>query len=186
MLNPISLTTPEFTYLGRTPQQYRTQEQTSPVGRMETLAPEVDPQLLGRMPAVAGKSEADGKRTDRKGLQKQECKTCKNRKYQDGSNDPGVSFKSPTKIDPGQSARVVRSHENEHVVREKRNAEREGREIISQTVVLRTSVCPECGRIYVSGGITRTVTRNAQEEEDQFAQGRHYHRHGKRALSVKV
>lgn len=186
MLNPISLTNPDFTYLGKTPQQYRPQEQTSPVGRMQTLAPEIDPQLLGRMPAVAGKSEADGKKMERKALPTKECKTCKNRKYQDGSCDPGVSFKSPTKIDPGQSARVVRSHEHEHVVRERANAEREGREIISQTVVLRTSVCPECGRIYVSGGITRTVTRNALEEEDQFAQGRHYHRHGKRALSVKV
>lgn len=186
MLNPISLTNPDFTYLGKAPQQFRTQEQTTPIGRMQTLAPEVDPQLLGRMPSVAGKSEVDGKRTEQKALQKQECKTCKNRKYQDGSNDPGVSFKSPTKINPDQSARVVRSHENEHVVREKINAEREGREIVSQTVVLRTSVCPECGRIYVSGGVTRTVTRNALEKEDQFAQGKHYHRRGRRALSVKV
>ena len=39
-----------------------------------------------------------------------ECQTCKNRKYQDGSNDPSVSFKTPTKLSPDKAAYAVRSH----------------------------------------------------------------------------
>ena len=44
-----------------------------------------------------------------------ECQACKERKYQDGSNDPGVSFKAPGHISPESSAAVVMSHEQEHV-----------------------------------------------------------------------
>jgi hypothetical protein len=87
-----------------------------------------------------------------------ECQTCKNRTYQDGSNDPGVSFKAPGHIDPESSGAVVRAHEQEHVANEQAKAKAEGRRVISQSVRLFTSVCPECGRAYVSGGVTRTVT----------------------------
>ena len=86
-----------------------------------------------------------------------ECKTCSSRKYKDISNDPSVSFQSPTHISPGQSAAMVSSHENEHVSSEKAKAAEEGREIISQTVTLSTAICPECKRVYISGGVTRTV-----------------------------
>ena len=44
----------------------------------------------------------------------QECQTCKNRKYQDGS-DEMVSFKSAAHISPEASASRVRAHEQEHV-----------------------------------------------------------------------
>jgi len=91
-------------------------------------------------------------------LSAQECKTCSSRTYKDGSNDPSVSFQTPTHISPGQSAAVVSSHESEHVSNERLNAERDGHEIISQTVTLQTSICPECKRIYISGGTTRTVS----------------------------
>jgi len=87
-----------------------------------------------------------------------ECKTCKNRKYQDVSNDPSVSFQTPTNISPGQSAAMVLAHENEHVSNEQAKAEEEGRRVVSQTVTLESSICPECGRIYISGGVTKTVT----------------------------
>ena len=90
-----------------------------------------------------------------------ECQTCKNRKYQDGSDDSGVSFQTPTKIDPKAVAMAVRSHEQEHVTRNRSKAEREGREIVSQTVTIHTAICPECGRVYVSGGTTRTTTRES-------------------------
>ena len=43
-----------------------------------------------------------------------ECETCKNRKYQDGS-DEMVSFKSAAHISPEASASRVRAHEQEHV-----------------------------------------------------------------------
>ena len=99
-----------------------------------------------------------------------ECQTCKNRKYQDGSNDPGVSFKSAAHIDPGNSSNVVMSHEQEHVRNESANAAREKKEIVSQTVSLETSVCPECGRIYTSGGTTRTVTKSKNIDKDYVAE----------------
>jgi hypothetical protein len=87
-----------------------------------------------------------------------ECQTCKNRKYVDRSDDPSVSFQSPGHIDPGQAASVVMSHEQEHVSNEQARADKEGRRVVSQTVTLSMSACPECGRMYVSGGTTRTTT----------------------------
>lgn len=87
---------------------------------------------------------------------KTECSTCANRKYVDGSNDPGVSFKTPGHISPEASAAVVMSHEQEHVASAKAEDAKEGTELISASVTLRTSICPECGRSYVSGGTTRT------------------------------
>ncbi len=92
-----------------------------------------------------------------------ECKTCEQRKYQDGSNDAGVSYKSPTHIAPEQASAAVRGHEMEHVVRERAKAAREGREVVSQSVTMHTAVCPECGKVYVSGGTTRTTTAESQE-----------------------
>lgn len=94
-----------------------------------------------------------------------ECETCKNRKYQDESDDPGVSFKSASKIAPSAVGAAVRGHENEHVVRERAKAEREGREVVSQSVVIKTAICPECGKSYVAGGETTTVTRTKPDNE---------------------
>jgi len=92
-----------------------------------------------------------------------ECQTCEKRKYQDGSDDPGVSFQSPSHIDPDMAGAVVRGHENEHVVRERAKAEQEDRRVVSQSVTYHTEICPECGRVYVSGGTTRTVTAGQEE-----------------------
>lgn len=97
-------------------------------------------------------------------MEEGECQTCKERKYQDGSNDPGVSFKTPTNIAPEQAAVTVRGHEQEHVVREQAEAQRENREVVSQSVTYHTAICPECGKTYVSGGTTRTTTRSAEAQ----------------------
>ena len=86
------------------------------------------------------------------------CQTCSERKYQDGSDDPGVSFKAPTHIAPGNAAAAVSAHEQEHVGREQAAAQQENREIIAQSVQIYTAVCPECGRNYVSGGKTTTTS----------------------------
>ena len=111
------------------------------------------------MPGVEGEPTA-------KAVEQAECETCKNRQYQDGSDDPGVSFKTATKLSPDEAASAVRSHEQEHVVRERAKAAREGRKVISQSVTIHTSVCPECGRVYVSGGVTRTVTAPDESKAD--------------------
>ncbi|MEW6182729.1 MAG: hypothetical protein AB1500_06060 [Bacillota bacterium] len=92
-----------------------------------------------------------------------ECQTCKQRQYRDVSNDPGVSFKSPTHVSPEAAYMAVSAHEQEHVLHAQARAELEGREIVYQNVQISTSVCPECGRVYVSGGKTTTVTRKAEE-----------------------
>ena len=92
-------------------------------------------------------------------MEEGECQTCKERKYQDGSDDPGVSFKTPTNVSPDQAASAVRGHENEHVVREQAKAQREDRRVVSQNVTIHNDICPECGKVYVSGGTTRTVTK---------------------------
>ena len=86
------------------------------------------------------------------------CQTCKNRKYVDGSSDPSVSYQSPQHIDPRQAGTKVMAHEREHVNNEQTRAEREERRVISQFVSLSTAICPECGKLYISGGVTRTVT----------------------------
>ena len=98
-----------------------------------------------------------------------ECETCKSRQYQDGSNDPGVSFKTPTHISPDNAGQAVASHEQEHVTRERSKAQREGRQVVYQSVMIFTAVCPECGRTYVSGGRTVTVTATAAALYDDSA-----------------
>lgn len=97
-----------------------------------------------------------------------ECKTCQNRKYVDGSNDAGVSFKTPTHVSPESSGAAVMSHEQEHVSRQGSKAQSEGRKIVSQSVQIYTDVCPECGRSYTSGGKTTTVTKSDNNKTDYF------------------
>lgn len=97
-----------------------------------------------------------------------ECSTCASRTYQDGSNDPGVSFKGATHISPEQSASAVMGHEQEHVVNEQAKAKQEGREVISQSVQIFSSVCPECGKGYVSGGVTKTTTAGSSNPYAQL------------------
>ena len=108
-----------------------------------------------------------GAESVQKALEEGECQTCKERKYQDGSDDAGVSFKTPTKIDPDQAPSAVRGHEMEHVYREQAKAQREDRKVVSQNVTYHTAICPECGRAYISGGTTRTVTAAESQAEDQ-------------------
>ena len=131
--------------------------------------------LLPNLPGQENEEEpealegpAQGAESAQKALEEGECKTCEERKYQDGSDDMGVSFQTPTNIKPEQAASAVRGHEMEHVVREQAKADREGRKVVSQSVTMHTEICPECGKSYVSGGTTRTVTK--AETENDFQQ----------------
>ena len=120
--------------------------------------------------ALDGKS-AQGAESAQEALEEGECQTCESRKYQDGSDDMGVSFQTPTNIKPEQAASAVRGHEMEHVYREQAKADREGRKVVSQSVTMHSEICPECGKSFVSGGTTRTVTKaetdNAAQQEDR-------------------
>jgi hypothetical protein len=91
-----------------------------------------------------------------------ECQTCKNRKYTDGS-DEMVSFKAAGHIDPDNAASVVMSHEQEHVSNAYQKADAGNGEVVRASVRLKTDVCPECGRTYISGGETTTQIRYVNE-----------------------
>ncbi len=83
------------------------------------------------------------------------CQTCANRKYQDGS-DENVSFKAAAHISPEAAGSAVRAHEGEHVSNAYTKAAQKDGKVVSASVSIHTSVCPECGRTYVSGGTTST------------------------------
>ncbi len=97
-----------------------------------------------------------------KKVEKGECQTCKNRKYVDGSNEGDVSFKTPGHISPEQSAAKVMAHEQEHVANAIAEGNKPNKQLLSATVSLHTAVCPECGRVYVSGGVTHTVISSTE------------------------
>jgi hypothetical protein len=84
------------------------------------------------------------------------CKQCQNRSYKDQSNDANVSFKGGGKVSPGAAAAAVFSHEREHVANAMEKGRQEGANV-SATVQIRTSICPECKQVYVSGGSTRVM-----------------------------
>ncbi len=101
-----------------------------------------------------------------------ECSTCASRKYQDGSDENDVSFKTPTHISPSIAANVILGHEHEHVA----NAYQKEHEtsvnhshthahVDQASVRLKTDICPECGRVYFSGGVTNTVISYVDDEQ---------------------
>lgn len=98
----------------------------------------------------SGKSSSEG------------CETCKARKYQDGSNE-NVSFKSAAHISPNAAASAVRAHESEHVSNAYTRAAKLDGKVVSASVAIHTSICPECGRTYVSGGTTNTTVKYPNE-----------------------
>ncbi len=94
----------------------------------------------------------------------EDCETCKNRKYQDGSDEGNVSFKAATHISPESAAAKVRAHENEHVSNAYKKAAKDNGKVMNASVTIQTSICPECGRTYVSGGLTKTSIKYTNED----------------------
>ena len=107
-----------------------------------------------------------------------ECETCKKRKYQDGS-DEMVSFKTATHISPESAASKVRAHEQEHVRNAYAKAATNNAKVLQASVAIHTSICPECGRTYVSGGLTTTKLK--YNEENPYEQDRKAQEHNKYA-----
>lgn len=94
----------------------------------------------------------------------EDCETCKNRKYQDGSDEANVSFKTASKIAPGAVASAVRAHEGQHVANAyKKAAQAENAKVVAANVTIHTNICPECGKTYVSGGTTQTAIKYTNE-----------------------
>lgn len=136
-------------------------------GRIQYLSDEEVNDLIRAARGEGGAESAEKTLTPAEVIEEAECQTCKERKYQDESDDPGVSFQTPTSINKEQAASAVRGHEYEHVFRERAKAEREDRRVVQQSVTLHTDICPECGEVYVSGGTTRTVTKANPVEQPQ-------------------
>ncbi len=114
-----------------------------------------------------------------------ECKTCAERKYQDGS-DEMVSFKSAAHISPESSAGRVRAHEQEHVANAYNKAAQKNGKVISANVSLHTSVCPECGRSYVSGGTTATQIKYSNESNPYQQDKKETDAMGLRGMNVDI
>ncbi len=95
----------------------------------------------------------------------EECETCKNRKYQDGSDENDVSFKTPGHISVASAPSQVMAHEQQHVANAYEKAEKGEGRVLQASVQIKTAVCPECGRTYVSGG--ETTTRIAYSKGDK-------------------
>ncbi len=118
----------------------------------------------GYNPFEEEKSDARIRMEKQLGIEK--CETCENRKYVDGSNEGDVSFKTPGHIDPSQAAAVVSAHEHQHVANAIQEGNKPDAELVSVSVALKTSICPECGRTYVSGGVTHTQIRHTTDGSD--------------------
>ena len=67
-------------------------------------------------------------------------------------------------LSPEASAARVRAHEQEHVSNAFKKAAQNNGKVISASVSMQTSVCPECGRSYVAGGETNTQIKYFNEE----------------------
>lgn len=142
--------------LERKREEYKKQNDNSLSDQADKKISDLDNRIKNlqtRLDKMKAEEEEDG-----------ECETCKNRKYQDQSDDPGVSFKTASKVGAGSAEAAVRGHEYEHVNRNQAKAAREDKEIVYQSVIIKRAICPECGKSYVSGGETKTVTREKRDE----------------------
>lgn len=104
----------------------------------------------------------------------EKCETCAKRKYQDGSDENNVSFKNAAHLSPTAAGAAVRAHENMHVTNAYNKAKQADGKVLQAYVTIHTSICPECGRTYVSGGVTHTQIRYPNEanpyEKDKKAE----------------
>lgn len=107
----------------------------------------------------AEESRADLEQKIRSG--QAECPTCAARAYKDESGDGGVSFQAPRHIGGANAGVVVMNHEQEHVAEGSSKSNPEGGVVKNSTVGLEYKKCPECGKTYVAGGVTKTTSRPA-------------------------
>jgi hypothetical protein len=115
------------------------------------------PEPIGKINAI---NRIDDKKATSSGkVMPSECQTCKNRIYVDQSEDSNVSFKAPAHISPGASFSMVSAHEQEHVANAVSEGNKKDSQLVSTSVRLKMSVCPECGTPYISGGVTQTQIR---------------------------
>lgn len=144
------------------------------------------------VPGVSESGKTEGVSGDKDSIKKpgrrsspEECQTCKERKYQDGS-DENVSFKSAQHISPTSAGARVRAHEGEHVSNAYTKAEKGGGKVLQASVSIHTAICPECGRVYVSGGTTHTKISYPNEENPYQKERKAQHGMGLRGENVDL
>jgi predicted RNA-binding Zn-ribbon protein involved in translation (DUF1610 family) len=111
---------------------------------------------------VTQSSAASGQQDIRRKIQsgQMECPTCKNRQYVDQSDDGGVSFQAPRSMNAATAGSAVMNHEWEHVAAEDAKSRGSGDlRLTNQTVSLQYAKCPDCGKTYVAGGLTKTQSQ---------------------------
>lgn len=132
----------------------------SPIGSVTSYYPAIGSNAIGTPVTAVGKVRGIAQLTESNSpyaekVKPQECQTCKNRKYVDQSNE-NVSYKAPTHISPQSSYSAVSAHEQEHVSNAVSEGSKEGNRLVSASVSLKMEICPECGKPYVAGGVTKT------------------------------
>lgn len=60
------------------------------------------------------------------------------------------------------------AHEGEHVANAYSKASQRGGKVLAANVTIKTSICPECGRVYVSGGVTNTMIAYPQASTQPY------------------
>lgn len=141
--------------LQTTPSDYDNYSKANPIGPFFPEEPENG--------AVRNPGQSTEKKTGHRSSPA-ECETCKERKYQDGSDESNVSFQTASHISPTAAGSAVRAHEGQHVSNAYKKAATGNGKVISATVSIHTAICPECGRTYVSGGTTSTQIKYYNEE----------------------
>jgi len=144
-------------------------------GRQGTRMPGVIVGASGEEKAKEIPGDSDTVKKPGRASSPKECKTCKERKYKDGS-DENVSFKSAQHVSPESAGARVRAHEGEHVSNAYAKAQESGGKVVQASVSIHTAICPECGRTYVSGGTTNTKISypnesNPYQKARKFQQG---------------
>lgn len=131
-----------------------------PSGRAVGILPGAEDEEGRKLPG-----DPSGKKGKSTGIEDpaEECQTCKNRKYKDGSNEM-VSFKTAQHVSPESAASAVRAHEQEHVSNAYKKAAMNNGKVVSASVSIHTEICPECGRSYVAGGTTQTQIKYYNED----------------------
>jgi len=96
------------------------------------------------------------------------CGTCVSRTYQDQSGDIGVSFKGGASVAPEAAASMIFAHEREHAAIAHQEAQRTGGHADTD-IRVHTSICPDCKKVYVSGGEARvSITPPDEDVMDSY------------------
>ena len=149
-------------------------EKVAPVAAVPEAFSNAETQRVNRTPAQKTRDaedaklimEADSSEKMKKRLGFEKCETCEKRKYVDGSDEADVSFKTPGHIDPSAAAAQVSAHERMHVANAIQEGSKPNAKLLSVSVQLHTAICPECGKVYVSGGTTRTQMQHTADGSD--------------------